>query len=102
MRIEDIVRLGVIGVAIFLAWSLWRGRAVIPLYGISWLVLISLVASFVAQVENLSAAIEPANIAAIAFALTGCVGAGVMWQQEIGRVLEGTRVYGPFALSDVL
>ena len=69
MRPEDIVRLAVIGVAIFLAWNLWRGRALIPLYYMCGLVLVSLVASFIVQVENFGAAIDPANIAAISFAL---------------------------------
>ncbi len=102
MKPEDIVRLAIIAIAIFLAWNLWRGRALIPLYYVSWLVLISLGASFIVQAENVTVAIEPANIAAIAFALAGCAGGGVLWQQEIGRALESTRIYAPFTLSDVL
>ena len=101
MRPEDIVRLAVIGVAIFLAWNLWRGRALIPLYYMCGLVLVSLVASFIVQVENFGAAIDPANIAAISFALAACAGSSTLWQQEIGRDLEGTKVYAPFALADL-
>lgn len=102
MRTEDIVRLAVIGIAIFLAWNLWRGRALVPLYYLSLLVLVSLVASLVAQVEALTLAIEPANVAAIAFALAGCTGGSALWEQEMGRDLEGIRVYAPFTFSDLL
>ena len=99
---SDIVRLSVIGVAIFLAWNLWRGRALVPLYYVSLLVLVSLVASFVVQFVGVTAAIEPANIAAIALALVGCTGGGAIWEQEIGGALAGMRVYTPFAVRDLL
>jgi hypothetical protein len=101
MRPEDIVRLAVIGVAIFLAWNLWRGRALVPLYYMTWAVLVSLLASFIVQLEDFSAAIDLANIAAISLALAACTGSSALWQQEIGRDLEGTRVYAPFAFSDL-
>ena len=103
MQPGQIVVLVVLGYAIFLAWSLSRGRtAGVPLYGLAVVIGLSLVVGAVAQVLSAEGAIEALNMTAIALSLAALPSHPSLWEEQMKADLQRIRLVQPLRPSDLL
>jgi hypothetical protein len=103
MQPGQIVVLLVLVFAIFLAWSLSRGRtAGVPLYAVSAAVVATLVAGGVAQLLNAEGAIEALNVTAIALSLAALPSHPVLWEEQMKADLQRIRLVQALRPGDLL
>lgn len=103
MRPGDIFTLVVLLFAVYVAWSLSRGRTGgVHLYWICLAVVVSLLLAAAAQIAEVKGLIEPLNVVAIALSLAALPATYSLWEDEIGRNLNATRLYQPVRPGDFL
>lgn len=103
MQPTQVIVLAVLAFAIYLAWNVFRSRTGgIPLYLVCVAIAASLVGSAAAQLTDLNAAIEPLNVIAVALSLAAMPAPFNLWEQQMARDLQRTRVYGSLRPADLL
>jgi hypothetical protein len=87
--------------ALFLGWSYSRSRpGPVPLYALALAILASLASAAITESMRLPAATEVLNVVAIAFSLAALPSSPSLWEAELQKALQGTRVYRSLAPGD--
>ena len=103
MQPGQVIVLAILALAIYLAWNVFRGRTGgIPLYLVCVAIAASLLGSAAAQLMALAAAIEPLNVLTVSLSLAAMSAPFSLWEQQMARDLQSTRVYGSLRPADLL
>lgn len=103
MQLDRIVVLGVLAFSVYLAWGYFRGGARgIPLYGISLVVVASLLGAAGAELLGLSGAVEALNLAAIALSTAALASSPGLWEDQLRTDLQRTRLFQAMRPEDFL
>ncbi len=99
----QILILGVLSFSVYLGWRYSRGGGgAIPLYVVSLSVIGSLFGAAGAETLELAAAVEALTVTAIALSLAALTSGPSLWEEQIGRDLQRTRLYHAIRLRDFL
>lgn len=89
--------------ALVLGWSLSRGHSIgVPLYALSIVIVIALIAGSIAQLLDARSAVEALNVTAIALALAALPAHPTLWQEQMQADLQRIRLVQPLRPRDLL
>ncbi len=89
--------------ALVLGWSLSRGHSIgVPLYVLSIVIAIALIAGSIAQLLDARSVVEALNVTAIALALAALPAHPTLWQDQMRADLQRIRLVQPLRLRDLL
>ncbi len=103
MQPGQILVLLVLVFAIFLAWSLSRGRtAGVPLYALCVVIAASLLGGSIAQLLNAEGAVEALNVTAIALSLAALPSHSTLWEEQMRADLRRIKLVQTLHARDLL
>ena len=93
----------ILALALVLGWSHWHGASgPVGLYPITAAILLSLCGAALAEAAGLPRHVELLNVSAIALSLAALPSGAALWESQLRRDFERTRVYHAFRPDDWL